>query len=87
LGDLADRLGVSQAKLHAALRSLGGPGDRHADIEAAVAKELGISADRLRDAFEKAHRAAHEEFAQRLADKLGIDADKVKDALPPPPGP
>ncbi|HEX8206529.1 MAG TPA: Clp protease N-terminal domain-containing protein [Solirubrobacteraceae bacterium] len=102
LSTLARRLGVSRAKLRAALREVapdgpghhgpggpGGPGDRGGpgDFAADLAKELGVDADRIEEALEAFHQARHDEFAQQLADKLGIDVDKVKDALPDGPGP
>lgn len=87
LGSLADDLGVSQAKLHDALRDLRPKGDPGDEMTAALAKELGISAERLREAFDAVHQRRHDEFARQLAEKLGVDVDKVKDALPAPPGP
>jgi hypothetical protein len=87
LGSLADRLGVSQAKLHDALDDLRPKGDPGDEMTAALAKELGISAERLREAFDAVHERRHDEFARQLAEKLGVSVDKVKDALPAPPGP
>jgi hypothetical protein len=125
LGDLAKELGVTQAKLRAALQKArpegpggrfdrherghdgppppppngqgapapappppggrgghrhgpGGPGGPMADD---LAQELGVDADKLRDALEAFEDQRHDEFAQKLADKLGLDVDKVEEAL------
>ena len=94
LEDLADDLGVSQAKLRAALQKVrraqqppsGGPRDRLAEK---LADKLGIDKAKVEDALEEIRKEAeaeHEkrrnEFAEALAKELGISADKVKDALP-----
>ena len=64
------------------VRALHGPGG---PLGGDLARELGVDADKLRDALDAFHQARHDEFAQRLADRLGIDVDKVKEALPPGP--
>ena len=94
LEDLADDLGVSQAKLRAALQKVrraqqppsGDPRDRLAEK---LADKLGVDKAKVEDALDeirKEEEAEHEKrrnaFAEALAKELGISADKVKDALP-----
>ena len=90
-GGLARRLGVSEAKLRAALTDLRGDlaERRRADFAAELAKELDKETSevraalrRIRAAHEKEHAARRDEFAKKLADKLGISEAKVKAALP-----
>ena len=92
LATLARRLGVTQAELRAALREAGpprhgrgnhGPGGRHGDLAADLARALGVEAAKVEDALEAFHDAERDAFAQTLADELGIDVDRVRDALPP----
>ncbi|HKP89687.1 MAG TPA: Clp protease N-terminal domain-containing protein, partial [Thermoleophilaceae bacterium] len=90
---LAERLGVSEAKLRAAFEDIRGDdpppgGDPRARLQKALADSLGISEDKVADALaelRKQHEAEHAkrraEFAKSLADELGIDASKVKAAL------
>jgi hypothetical protein len=88
---LASELGVSVAKLRAAVRAVRPDrGDRHerGDMSEALAKELGVDAAKVEDAFEQLrekHEAEHEsreaDFAAALAEKLGVSEDKVADAL------
>lgn len=90
---LAERLGVSEAKLRAAfedIRKEDPPpgGDPRARLEKALADGLGKSQDEVADALDalrKEHEAEHaerrSEFAKSLADELGIDASKVTAAL------
>jgi transcriptional regulator with XRE-family HTH domain len=81
--DLANRLGVDSDALARAMR------DFHEQHEAerrdrftnAIAEALGISADRVRSAFERLHENREQRFAGRLADALGVDVDRVKAAL------
>src|SRR5215211_2701362 len=79
LSDAAARLGVTEAKLHA-------------DLAAALAKELGLSAAKVEAALEKQHgqrkldrddrRADRRDaFAQALAKKLGVSEAQVRSAL------
>lgn len=86
-GDLAERLGVSERRLHDALHAVRPSGHPRDELAESLAKSLDVDADRVREALAAFHRSRHEQFAERLAKELGIDADRVKDALPPPPGP
>jgi Clp amino terminal domain, pathogenicity island component len=94
LSGLAGRLGVSQAKLHAALADL--RPDRRDDHEGVVAKALagalGLSTVKVQAALEQLHgqrklkrddrRAdGRDAFAQALATKLGVSAAKVRAGL------
>src|SRR3954452_15044533 len=94
LSGLAGRLGVSEAKLRAALEDL--RPDRRDDREGAVAKALagalGLSTDKVQAALEKLHgqrklkrddrRAdGRDAFAQALATKLGVSVGKVRAGL------
>ena len=80
---LADRLGVEADDLAKALRDFheSGAGDRRDEFAASVAKALGISADKVRAAFDSLHEKHEERFAARLANALNVDADKVEAAL------
>jgi len=89
---IADALGVSEARLRAALRAagttVGRPHPGFGRLEADLADALGVSTARLRDALaqvraaalnqERARRAA---FARALAAKLSLPVQKVQDAL------
>jgi ClpA/ClpB-like protein len=93
---LADRLGVSEAKLRAALDDLRPSGDPMDGLAAALAKSLNLDEakvqaelDKLRAAHEKREDAEHAKFEAALAKELGIDAAKVHaafDKLKPEPG-
>ncbi|HEX8083168.1 MAG TPA: Clp protease N-terminal domain-containing protein [Solirubrobacteraceae bacterium] len=102
LSALADRLGVSEAKLREALDSLrpsGDPADHEDELAAALAKSLGLdqakvdaALEQLRAQHEQEHEQRFDEFAAALAKELGLSADKVKAALDKvkpdrPPGP
>ncbi len=98
LGDIAAKIGVSEAKLRDALAAvrpaLRGPrpprglqrrGEERLD---SLAKDLGVKQADLREALRgirddlaKQRDAARDEFAADLAKELGISADKVEDAL------
>jgi Clp amino terminal domain, pathogenicity island component len=89
---LADRLGVDESDLRDALEDarsqLPDPGEVRRDFGAQLAKELGISEDRVDAALERMRERTEREFeqrrdelAERLADRLNLDVDKVKDAL------
>jgi transcriptional regulator with XRE-family HTH domain len=90
---LAERLGVSEAKLRAAFEDIRKDdpppgGDPRARLEKALADALGRPQTEIADALDqlrKQHEAEHAErraaFAKSLADELGIDASKVTAAL------
>ena len=86
---VAKDLGVSEAKARAALekhwpqgvRFRGpGPGPR-GGAPADLAKALGVSEDKLTDAFTKLRDQKRAEFAKALAAKLSISSEKVQEAL------
>jgi len=94
LSDLAAKLGVTEAKLRAALQDLRPErrDERRDELAAALAKELGISTDKVEAALDKRpaerklkrHRRFGEmrdAFADQLAGKLGVDEAKVRAAL------
>jgi hypothetical protein len=131
LGTLARELGVSQAKLRAALNEVGagdrpgkgtlaadlakalgvdqsaveeileanrpdgprGPGGRgHGDLIEALASGLDVDEAKVEAALEELHETRHADLAAALARELGLDADDVADALDsfrpgPPPRP
>jgi transcriptional regulator with XRE-family HTH domain len=90
---LAERLGVSEAKLRAAfedIRKSDPPpgGDPGARLEKALADALGLPQDKVAaalDQLRKQHEAEEADrraaFAKSLAGELGIDASKVTAAL------
>jgi Mn-dependent DtxR family transcriptional regulator len=80
---LADRLGVSEERLRAALQDLRPDlkDERHEELAALLAKELGISADKVTAALERKHEEKRTELADALAAELGIDRAKVRAAL------
>jgi Clp amino terminal domain, pathogenicity island component len=94
---LADRLGVSQAKLRAALEDIRSdlpkPGALRDEFAKELATELGSTEAKVKAALERI-RAKHEaEFkdrrdalAEELAKRLNLDVSKVKDALETPRG-
>ena len=86
--DLADRLGVSQADLRAALDDIGA--DRKDDSAQRLADALGIDAAKVEQAFEngRPERPARprgprgpQAFAAELAKELGLSTAKVRAAL------
>jgi hypothetical protein len=96
LQTLADKLGVSVAKLKAALDATrpAKPTTRPSSdpFAAALAKELGVSADKLKAALDASRPAGTKPpargtkpdqtaLAAALADKLGLDQSTVKAAL------
>ena len=102
LSALAQALGVSEARLRDALRSLRpdrdgphGPGAKEgAAATQALADALGVDPARLRAAFDdvaatlrKEMEARRAAFEQQLAQKLGIPVARVRAALPDGPGP
>jgi transcriptional regulator with XRE-family HTH domain len=80
---LANRLGVDADQLARALRDFHdqNDADRRDEFARKLADALGISADRVRSAFEGLHQRREDRFAGQLADALGVDAGKVKAAL------
>ena len=103
--DLADRLGVSEARLRRALRDAfeanapdrderpgpGGPRGLHLRFggSEALANALGVTEQQLEDASDEVADALEAEHAKRraafeaaLAKELGISVEKVRDALP-----
>src|SRR3954452_13262207 len=94
LSGLAGRLGVSPARLRAALQDL--RPDRRADNEGVLAKalagQLGLSTDKVQSALQTLHGERklkrddrrgdrRDEFAQALATKLGVPVAKVRAGL------
>jgi transcriptional regulator with XRE-family HTH domain len=81
--DLASKLGVDADELRQALRDFHDQedADRRDEFANKLADALGISADKVKSAFEGLHQKRENRFAARLADALGTDADKVKAAL------
>lgn len=86
---LAKELGVEVAKVRESLADhrhgpgerghrRGGPGGPASDE---LAKELGVSAETLENAFETLHEQKRAEFAKQLAAKLSISPDKVEEVL------
>jgi hypothetical protein len=77
---LADRLGVDEADLRAALEDIA------ADRKAELADALGIDAAKVEQAFEDARPDRHrmrapQAFAAALAKELGLSAEQVRAAL------
>ena len=91
LSGLAETLGVSEAKLKAALEDLRGdrPARRKDDLAAALAKELDVSEAKVQDVLESTRparprvdrRVVHRRFAAALAKELGIEVSKVRSVL------
>lgn len=92
LSGLADTLGVSEAKLRAALEDLRGerPARGKRDLAAALAKELDVSRAKVEEVLEglrpregrrTGRHAGHRRFVAALAKELGIEASKVRSAL------
>ena len=88
LEELADALGVTEAKLRAAIGTVKPDrGERHDELAAALAKELGVSAAKVRDAFEKLHDQGRpgpgdrEDRKADLAKALGVSEAKLEQAF------
>lgn len=90
LSGLADQLGVSEAKLRAALQDLRADrparGKRGGDIAAALAKELDVSEAKVQGILDDlrpsgGRRPGKARFARALAKELGISTAKVRSAL------
>ena len=90
LSGLADQLGVSEAKLRAALQDLRADrparGKRGGDIAAALAKELDVSEAKVQAILDDLRpsggpRPGKARFARALAKELGISTAKVRSAL------
>ena len=75
---LADDLGVDKTKLEEALRDFRSSHDdgARADFAADLAAALGISADKVRSAFDKLHQQREDRFEDHMG----------RPDLPPPPG-
>ncbi|MEO8686945.1 MAG: Clp protease N-terminal domain-containing protein [Solirubrobacteraceae bacterium] len=90
----AAKLGVTEAKLRAALQDLrpdrGARKDEHqAALAKALATELGVDEAKVTAALDQLHGDRLQRFDNALAAKLGIDAAKARaafDALKPAPG-
>jgi biotin operon repressor len=89
-GNLAQALGVSEAKLRQAFESLREDfhGERHDEHAKELADALGISQAKVEAAFEKLRAAKEKEFEQlrdqfaaALAKRLNVSQDKVEQAL------
>jgi transcriptional regulator with XRE-family HTH domain len=89
LQGLADRLGVKEADLRAALadirKSLPAPQERRDDFAQGLADALGIDVTKVTAALDKLHprdeKREHGDFAAALAKQLGLSAAKVQKAL------
>ena len=88
LEDLADRLGVEEAELRAALEELRPDRDgEHPrdEFAAALAEALDLPQDQVTEALEQVHRRKHSEMedalAEALADELGLEKAAVSAAL------
>jgi biotin operon repressor len=81
--DLAGRLGVGTTQLMRALRDFHDQhdADRRAELEKALADALGVSRQKVEDAFAGLHHRREDRFAARLAGALGVDVADVKAAL------
>ena len=81
--DLADSLGVDADKLQDALRDFHDQQNagRREEFSDALAKALGISADKVSAAFDALHENKQGRITGRLAKALGVDADEVKAAF------
>lgn len=80
---LADKLGVDADELAQALRDFheSEAGDRRDEFPASLAEALGISTDKVTEAFDQLREKHEGRMAARLADALNVDADKVQAAL------
>jgi hypothetical protein len=92
---LADRLGVNEAKLRAALEDIRGnlpkPRERRDAFAKDLATELGTTEakvkaalERLRTEYEAQAQDRRDALAEELAKRLNLDVSKVKDALETP---
>jgi transcriptional regulator with XRE-family HTH domain len=81
--DLADKLGVDADQLARALRDFhdSQDADRRDEFTNKLADALGVSADKVKAAFDGLRQRHEDRFAGRLADALGADVDDVKAAL------
>jgi transcriptional regulator with XRE-family HTH domain len=81
--DLADKLGVDQDELADAMRDFGEQemSEHRDEFANALANALGISADKVAEAFDGIVEVHKVRIDQRLADELGVDAAAVRDAL------
>lgn len=85
--DLADRLGVDEADLRAALEDIAA--DRKDDVAQRLADALGVDAAKVEQAFEnvrperpaRPHVRRPEAFAAALAKELGLSTAKVRAAI------
>ena len=83
---LAKRLGVSEARLRAALGAIRkseqrSGNDPRSQFEKALAGALGVPVSKVQDAFDKLQAQHRDAFAKRLANALGLDPVKVTSAL------
>jgi hypothetical protein len=96
LSDIAGRLGVTEAKLKAALQDLrpdgGAMDERRAALAKALAGELGVPADKVTAALDKLHGQRKDQRGRRrgdrrarfdaaLAAKLGVEPAKIRSAF------
>jgi hypothetical protein len=92
---LASRLGVSEAKLRAALQDIRGSVPKPAERRDTFAKDLATelntteakvkaALDRLRTKYEAQMQDRRDALAAELAKRLNLDVSKVKAALEPP---
>ena len=78
--DLADKLGVDEDELADAMRDFGEQemGEHRDDFANALAKALGVSADKVAEAFDGIVEVHKVRIDERLAEELGVDADQVE---------
>lgn len=84
LSSLAERLGVSEAKLRDALDAIRPQGDPHEELAAALASALGVEESRVTEALEQlrsGHERRDDRHAAALARELGIEAGRVREAF------
>ena len=89
LSALAQKLGVSEAKLQSALGAIRPTLHDRRNGLADLASALGISQARLKAAFQKVEQQRRDALASALAKQLGLPVSKVSsalDSLPHPPG-
>jgi hypothetical protein len=81
--DLADKLGVDADELANAMRDFHDQqkDEGRDDFSSALADALGISADKVNQAFDQIKDGHKDRFAARLANELGVDAADVEAAL------
>lgn len=82
-GELADRLGVDEDELADAMRDFGEQemSEQRDDFANALADALGISADKVAEAFDGRFEVHRVRIDERLAEELGLDVAAVRDAL------